>query len=214
MKESERLAASQRRAPPTKPVLGLIGGIGSGKSEVAEEFARRGAKIVSGDRLGHEALRQPDIRNKIVERWGQGILDKQGEIDRRKVGAIVFADDNERKALETLAFPYIEAGIRREIEVARNDPAVKLVVLDAAIMLEAGWNNVCDRIVYVDSPREQRLERLARQRGWSEKEVAAREKAQVNLSEKKARADVVLDNSGTREHTARQVEDLLKQWNW
>lgn len=194
-----------------KPVLGLIGGIGSGKSVVAEELARRGAKIVSGDRLGHEALRQPDIRERVVARWGREVLDAAGEIDRRKVGAIVFGDEQERRALQTMVFPYIEAGIRREIETAMNDPAVKLVVLDAAIMLEAGWNKVCDRIVYVDSPRELRLERLARQRGWSEKEVTAREHAQMDLTEKKARADVVLDNSGTREQTARQVEDLLKQ---
>src|SRR5438105_3251594 len=96
-----------------KPVLGLIGGIGSGKSVVAEELARRGARIVSGDRLGHEALRQPDIRERIVERWGRGVLDAAGEIDRRKVGAIVFGEERERKALENIVFPYIEAGIRR-----------------------------------------------------------------------------------------------------
>lgn len=194
-----------------KPVLGLIGGIGSGKSVVAEEFARHGARIISGDRLGHEALRQPGIRERVVQRWGSDVLDGQGEVDRRKLGAIVFADDAERKALENIVFPFIEEGIRSEIEKAQNDPAVKLVVLDAAIMLEAGWNNVCDRIVYVDSPRALRLERLARQRGWTEKEVARREQAQMSLEEKAARADVKLDNSGSRAQTARQVEDLLKQ---
>jgi dephospho-CoA kinase len=85
-------------------------------------------------------------------------------------------------------------------------------VLDAAIMLEAGWNRWCDRIVYVHAPRAVRLQRLAKQRRWTEKEVAARETAQMSLSEKISRADIVLDNSGTPEETAAQVNELLRRW--
>ena len=88
-----------------KPVIGLIGGIGSGKSRVAAEFARRGAVIIAGDQLGHEALRQPEIKARVVDRWGPAALDAAGEIDRRKLGAAVFADPAERKALEAMVQP-------------------------------------------------------------------------------------------------------------
>jgi dephospho-CoA kinase len=201
-----------RQAPTEKCLLvvGLIGGMGSGKSLVAKELARRGARVISGDQLGHEALRQPEIRARAVERWGTDVLDEHGEVDRRKVGAIVFADPAERRALEALVFPWIERGIRDAIEAARRDPGVPLVVLDAAIMLEAGWDGACDRLIFVDAPRETRLRRLAEQRGWSAKEVDARESAQMPVPEKKRRADYVLDNSGPPEALARQVEDLWR----
>ncbi len=195
-----------------KPVVGLIGGIGSGKSRVAAEFARRGAVIIAGDQLGHEALRQPAAKEEIVRRWGNRVLDDNGEIDRRKLGRVVFADRAELKTLEAISFPWIERGIEEGIRRARADEGVALVVLDAAILLEAGWNRFCDRIVYVHTPRALRLARVAAQRGWSPKEVDARSRAQLSLTEKVSRADDVVDNSGSPEETARQVETLLRRW--
>jgi dephospho-CoA kinase len=195
-----------------KLVIGLLGGMGSGKSRVAAEFARHGARVVNVDEFGHEALRQSAIRDALVRRWGAGILDECGEIDRRRVGRIVFANEDDRKALEAAVHPYIARSIREEIGTARADPEVKLVVLDAAIMLEAGWSEVCDRLVYVHAPRATRLQRLAGQRGWTAKEVDAREHAQISLTEKASRADCAIDNSGSPESLARQVAHLLRQW--
>jgi dephospho-CoA kinase len=196
----------------TKPVVGLVGGIGSGKSRVAAAFAERGARVVSGDDLAHEALRQPAVKEQVVRRWGPDLLDEHGEVRRRQLGAVVFADPEERRALEAMVHPWIRERIRQELARAEADPGVRLVVLDAAIMLEAGWDAVCDRLVYVDAPRDVRLRRLAGQRGWSEKEVEARENAQLPLTAKAARADHVLDNSATPEHLNRQVDDLLRRW--
>jgi dephospho-CoA kinase len=195
-----------------KLVIGLIGGIGSGKSLVAAELARRGAVIVAGDQLGHQALRQPAVKEQVVRRWGPGVLDEPGEIDRRKLGRVVFADRKELKALEGMTFPWIERGIEEGILTARDDPRAVLIVLDAAVLLEAGWNRYCDRIVYVHAPRALRLDRVARQRGWSEKEVDARARAQWPLTDKVSRADDVVDNSRSPEETARQVEALLRRW--
>jgi dephospho-CoA kinase len=200
------------RKPQAKPVIGLIGGIGSGKSRVAEEFTRRGARVIAGDKLGHEALRQADVRSRVVEQWGEEVLGSDGEVDRKKLGAIVFADAAELRALEALVFPYIERRIVEEITAARQDPAVALVLLDAAVLLEAGWNRHCDWLVYVDAPPQLRYQRLAEQRGWTAKEVETREKQQLSLTDKRNRADFVIDNSGPPEEMARQVDDLLRQW--
>jgi dephospho-CoA kinase len=194
-----------------KLILGLVGGIGSGKSRVAEEFARHGAKVITADAFGHEALRQPDVIAQLARRWGPRVLDGRGQISRRAVAGIVFADATERLALEALVFPWIERRIGEEIAAAQADPGVSLVILDAAIMVETGWHRRCDRLVYVHAPRAQRLRRLAQQRNWSEKEVADRARAQLPLTEKVRRADFVVDNTGPPEYMAHQVHALLNR---
>lgn len=196
----------------SKPVVGLIGGIGSGKSWVAEQFRQRGAKVISGDQLGHEALRQPPIVAAVVQRWGREILEPDGRISRRRLAAVVFGDAKERRALEALVFPWIERRIREEIAAAQAAAEFRLVVLDAAVMLEAGWNKLCNWLIYVDAPRAVRLRRLQEQRGWSAKEVQEREDAQISLTDKVSRADYVLDNSGSPEQMPQQVDDLLGRW--
>jgi dephospho-CoA kinase len=193
--------------PP--PVVCLVGGMGSGKSAVAEELARRGARVISGDRLGHEALRQPAIRDAVVQRWGPDVLDEEGNISRPRLGAVVFGDPQERRALEALVHPWIGRRIEEEVAAARADPACRLVVVDAAILLEAGWDRCCGYVVFVHAPRAVRLKRLAQARGWTEKEVDARMRAQLPLARKVGRADFVIDNGGSLETLARQIDDLL-----
>jgi dephospho-CoA kinase len=192
-----------------KLVIGLIGGMGSGKSRVAAEFERRGARVISGDELGHEALRQPAIIAQIEARWGPGVLDEHGNIDRKKVGTIVFADPAQLRHLEGLVFPHIRRRIGEEIRAAQDSTKTRLVVLDAAVMLEAGWHEFCDLVMFVHAPRSARLKRLADQRGWTAEEVEARERAQLPLAEKISRAHYVIDNSGSAQETAQQIEDLL-----
>jgi dephospho-CoA kinase len=192
-----------------KPVIGLIGGMGSGKTRVAELLAARGAKVISGDAFGHEALRQPSIKERIVSRWGPGILDQNGNIDRPRLAGIVFADPAERRVLEECSFPWIERRIAEEIKAAEHQTEVAFIVLDAAIMLEAGWDRFCDRIIYVDAPRELRLQRLAQERGWTSQQLDARESAQWPLSNRRTRADWLIDNSGSLDRTAEQVDNLL-----
>jgi dephospho-CoA kinase len=195
-----------------KPVIGLIGGIGAGKSSAAAEFARRGAKVINADDFAHAALRDPAVRDAVVKRWGRELLDESGEIVRRRLGSIVFADDSQRRELEALTHPWIRRRIHDAIAAAQNDPDVPFIVLDAAIMLEAGWNAVCDKLVFVDAPLEVRRKRVARQRGWTPEELNDRERAQLALTRKAAQADHTLDNSDELPHLSRQVDDLLRAW--
>lgn len=192
-------------------VVGLLGGIGAGKSAVAAEFTRRGAVLINADALGHEALRQPPIRDAIVQQFGSNVLDPSGQIDRRRVAAIVFNNDNARRALEALVHPYIRRRAEEQIAQAAAS-GVPLIIVDAAVLLEAGWNSVCDRLVYVDAPPEVRLDRVVRHRDWSPSDWTAREEAQLPLTQKQQSADHILDNSSTLEHLSRQVDDLLHRW--
>jgi dephospho-CoA kinase len=194
-----------------KPVIGLLGGIGAGKSFVAGLLAERGGFLIAADPLAHEALRQPEVRDQVVAIFGRECLGPDGEVIRVKLAGPVFADAALRQKLEALVFPWVGAKVAGLIEQAQADPAVEFIVLDAPVMLEAGWNNVADRLVYVDVPRDVQLARLA-QRGWTAEQLAARENAQMPAAEKARRADAVIDNGGPPDATARQVDALLAQW--
>src|SRR5206468_6139372 len=129
------------------------------------------------------------------------VLDAAGNIDRRQLASIVFADTGELAALESITHPHIGQRIREEIANARARPSVHWIVLDAALLLEAGWHDVCEHVVFVDAPRELRLQRL-QQRGWSAGDVAAREAAQMPIAEKRHCADAVIDNATGPEQVA------------
>jgi dephospho-CoA kinase len=193
----------------SKPVIGIIGGIGAGKSTAANCFKRRGGVVVDADIIGHTALQQPEIIAKVVERWGKRVQKSDGSLDRREIGRIVFADSKERNALQEMVFPFIGEKCKKEITAAMVAPSVPFVVLDAAIMLEAGWNEIADWIVYVDAPRELRLARVAERNAWTEKDLTAREAAQWPEEMKKTKSDVILMNIADTEDLQSQVDRFL-----
>ncbi|WP_422930731.1 dephospho-CoA kinase [Singulisphaera sp. PoT] len=199
------------------PVIGVIGGIGSGKSLVSKFFAEQGAFVLDADAVGHALLNQRPVREDVISRFGQKILavgdESQEEpvIDRGALGAIVFNNPNALKDLESLVHPRMlrtfEKAIARVVRQGRS-PAI---VLDAAILLEVGWESLCDKVIFVDSPREQRLARVNAQRGWTPEVMAAREAAQWPVEKKKAKADAVVNNSDGIE----TLQDKLRVlWSW
>jgi dephospho-CoA kinase len=151
------------------------------------------------------------VKSAVVRRWGEQVLNSNGAVDRKKLAAIVFADPNERKALERLVHPWIGRRLKEEVALAGARPQVRLIVIDAAVLLEAGWDGVCDRIVFVHADEGVRRQRVL-QRGWRLDDLARREAAQMPLTEKRSRADHVLDNSSALEHLGRQVDDLMRLW--
>jgi dephospho-CoA kinase len=195
-----------------KPVIGLVGSIGAGKTVVAALLAARGGVVVDGDKLGHAALERPSVKAKLVARWGGRILKSDGSINRRAVGGIVFADPAERKVLESVVFPVIGALATERVATASVDPAARFIVLDAAVMFEAGWAGACDKVLFVDAPRPTRLARVA-SRGWTAADLTAREAAQMPAAEKKARADAVIENTGTPTELAAKVDAVLADWD-
>jgi len=189
-------------------LIGILGGVASGKSEVSKRLRSLGAEVLDADRVGHAVLREFEVQRAVRHRWGERVLDAAGEIDRRKVAEIVFAgtpeSDVELKFLEQLTHPRIRQ--RLEAQLAEwHRAGVQAAVLDAPVMLKAGWDRLCQRIIFVDTPRLVRLAR-ARQRGWTETDFAAREAAQEPLETKRTRADLTIDNSATRERLYAQVD--------
>ncbi len=189
-------------------VIGLLGGVASGKSMVAAQLARLGAGVLDADRAGHEVLRLPHVEAAVRERWGEAAFGPDGHVDRGRLGSIVFAagptGPPERKYLEQLSHPEIGRLLRQQA-AALEAGGVKIAVLDAPLILEAGWDKLCERLVFVDAPPEVCLAR-ARGRGWSEEEFAARQGVQESLDFKRRRADVIIDNSGSPQRTEAQVE--------
>lgn len=188
--------------------VGLLGGIASGKSLVADALRRRGAVVLDGDKAGHDVLRDPEVVERLRERWGTQVLDDSGQIDRAALAALVFGDSPEVREnlnyLEQLTHPRIGERLRRQAAEAAQSGA-PLLVLDAPLMLKGGWADLCDAILFVDAPRELRLAR-ALSRGWTAAQFSAREAAQETLDEKRAHASQVIDNSGSREHVEAQIE--------
>jgi dephospho-CoA kinase len=197
-----RLSPIQRSNEPRAiPVVGLIGGIGSGKSYIAGLMSKRGAVVIDADSVGHDVLEEPEIRRQILARFGPGVVrsaapdgTENGLIDRRALGSLVFADRIALLDLERIVHPVMRTRFIDVIASERRRALAPAVVLDAAILLEAGWDDLCDSIVFVEASWPVRLARVALSRGWSAEVLRAREGAQWSCESKRAAAHVVLDN--------------------
>lgn len=195
-------------------VLGVIGGVASGKSLVSKLLSDLGAKVIDADTLGHEVLCEPEVVRAMTGRWGDAVVDRAGQPVRTAIASIVFQPPpdgpREKAFLEQLTHPRIRRRMREKLEQWRREDSADVVVLDAALLLEAGWDEYCDHIIFVDSPEQQRRDR-AMQRGWNEYTFAAREAAQFSIAAKRQQADLVVDNGATIEQVQRQVSDLWQK---
>ncbi len=194
-----------------KPVIGIVGGIASGKSLVAAQFGKLGCAVIDADALAREALDTDPIRDTVVTRFGAGILDDAGRIDRRALARIVFADAASLEALNGIVHPYVLRRTEELIAEHRRDPAVRAVVLDMPLLIEVGWADRCDRIVFVQCDLARRMERARRERGMDERDVKNRENFQISLDTKAALADNTLDNNSDFSTLVRQIDLIFSE---
>lgn len=196
--------------PAGKPVIGLVGGVGSGKSTAAAELASLGCVVIDADAIGHDLLANADVRDAIRRRWGEAVFDSHGGVDRRALAKAVFNCRTELQALNEITWPRIGREIARRIALGLSDPSVAAVVLDAAVMCEAGWDRMCTHLVYVDAPARQRADRAAK-RGLGRRAWEKREKMQISLDSKRAKCYCTVDNSSSAYHLREQIRRAFQR---
>ena len=190
-----------------KPIIGIAGGIGSGKSYVARLFGELGCLVISSDEQVAEVYRDPVVRDVLKKWWGEGVVKADGEIDKRFIASKVFADPAERRKLEELLHPLVATARRRAMEQAKGDTVA--FVWDTPLLFETGLNKECDVVVFVDAPLPVRLKRVLESRRWDEAELARRENSQWALDKKAAISDYVISNTADAGFARKQVQELL-----
>ncbi|MBW5449101.1 dephospho-CoA kinase [Cohnella sp. CFH 77786] len=192
--------------------IGLTGGIATGKSTVANLLARRGALLIDLDRIAREIV-EPGMPalDAIARHYGQAILQPDGTLDRKKLGAIVFADPAQRKALEQITHPAIRAVMKERMDSSERQHPERLTVVDVPLLYESNLVSYFERVMVVYVPRREQLRRLMERDKLAAEEAEKRLAAQMDIEDKKVRADYVIDNSGSLEETERQVDRFWRE---
>lgn len=191
-------------------VIGILGGIASGKSTVARMLGSLGASVIDADKICHQLINTEKIRDKICKKWGNQLQDKDGKINRRALGKIVFSDEEKLSELNKIIHPKVINIIRRQIADFTDKDKTNAIVLDAALLAEANLTILCDTIIFVDTKKHISMKRAQKSRKWPLHETTKREKFQHSMREKKAIADIIINNNLSKANTFNQVKDF---WN-
>ena len=195
--------------PKKKPIIGILGGVGSGKSTAAAEFAKLGCKVVDADKIAHDLLEEKAAREKIVGLFGQIILDSAGKIDHRKLADVVFADADKLSSLNKIIHPLVLGRAEELIRQYNRQNEVKAIVLDMPLLVEVGWAKRCDKLIFVDCKRQLRVDRAKKMGVFDENQIKIRENFQISLDNKVAIADNTVDNNSDFSALAKQVTDIF-----
>ena len=192
------------------PLIGITGGIACGKTEVAEVFRKKGAIVLSGDRIGKEVVeKEGTVLKQLVRAFGQDILDENGTLDRRKLGRIAFTSKESRDKLNRIIHPHLLKELRRRTQNIQEENPQAVVVIDAALIVEWGLEKELDHLIFVESKEENKIKRLQKEKGYSKKEALDRIKSQLPEKVKKKKADVVIRND---EGLAELKDKASKVW--
>jgi len=192
-----------------KPIIGILGGIASGKSTVAAEFAKLGCKVIDADKIVHELLQKTVVKDKITGLFGQAILDSAGKIDHRKLAEVVFTDADKLSSLNKIIHPLVLERTEELIELYNRQGGIKAIVLDMPLLAEVGWAERCDKLIFVDCKPKLRIERAKKMRGLDENQIKIRENFQISLDNKAALADNAINNNSDFQALVRQVFDVF-----
>ena len=191
-----------------KPIIGILGGIGSGKSTVAAEFAKLGCKVIDADKIAHELLDEPSVKEKVVGLFGRSILNPEGKIDRGKLAEVVFADADKLSLINEIIHPLVLQRARELIKQYDCQNQVKAIVLDMPLLVEVGWDKRCDKLIFVDCEQKLRLDR-AKKLGFDKNQVKIRENFQISLDNKANLADNTIENNSDFSVLAKQVVNIF-----
>ncbi|MFC4183556.1 dephospho-CoA kinase [Saccharococcus thermophilus] len=193
--------------------IGLTGGIASGKSTVTGMIRELGIPVIDADQVARDVVKVgEEAYAQIVATFGQDILQANGEIDRAKLGAIVFHNERERKKLNAIVHPAVRRRMMAEKEAYVQNGA-KTIVLDIPLLFESELTHFIDKVIVVYVDDEVQLERLMKRNGFSKEEALARIRSQLPLREKVKKADAVINNNGTVEETKQQLLQILTEWD-
>ena len=193
-----------------KPVIGLVGGVGAGKSTAAREFEALGCLWIDADHIGHEILDEPGVREEIRSHWGEDVFGTDGAVDRQALAEIVFGDPGELAALNGISWPRIAKRVAEAIAQAMADPNRPGIVLDAPELFEAKWDAMCSHVLFVSAGQADRKLR-AGLKGLSEQDWRRRENSQISLDIKERGCYGKLDNSSNVSHLREQVRRTFYQ---
>ncbi len=193
-------------------VIGITGGIASGKSTIAEMLESLGANLIDADKICHELINNKDITHEITKRWGSHIQDNHGNIKRNALAEIVFTDRKEVSALNSIIHPKAIKRIKSNIAKLRVEAATKAIVLDAALLVESNLVDICDVVLFVNTEKDRCKTRVQNTRKWPLDEIAKREKFQGLLPQKREISDVIINNNDSKEDTLNQVKDFWSQF--
>jgi dephospho-CoA kinase len=192
-----------------KPIIGILGGIGSGKSTVAGCFADLGCVVLDADVLAHDILDEPDVMLTLVNRWGPDVLDDMARVDRGKVAEKVFDSPEELDFLQRLVHPRVLQRCEAVILAFQGDPDVAGIVLDMPLLLEVGWEKKCDFLVFVDCCEEKRRRRIEKNAKIDIEQLKIRENFQISLDKKKEKAHYMINNNSDKSDMAEQVAQIF-----
>lgn len=192
-------------------IIGLLGGLGSGKSAVAALFRELGARVLDADAIAHRCRELPEVRKRIEAELGTGVLDQDGRVDRARLAARVFDDPEALRRLERILHPMVLKEMQNAIErIAREEPGAR-IVLDVPLLQESGLDRRCDVLVFVAADAATRWRRAEARSGWHLEEARRREALQAPLEEKRRSARFVIDNNGSLDRTRERVREIWEQ---
>jgi len=214
-----------------KPIIGILGGIGSGKSTVAAEFAKLDCAVIDADKIAHELLDRKDIKDKIVNLFGQAVLDSAKKVDSSKLADIVFTDADKLASLNKIIHPFVLARIEELIKQYQaeagavspappfpdfrrggvREPPLQAIVLDMPLLAEVGWAERCDKLIFVDCKRQLRVDRARKKCFFDENKIKIRENFQISLDNKVTISDNTIDNNSGFSALAKQVTDIFSE---
>ncbi len=194
-------------------IAGLTGGIATGKSTVCHFFRELGAHIIDADQCAKKAVvRKKPAWHKIVAAFGPSILQKDEELNRAALGEIVFNDATAKKKLEGIVHPIVRQMMLQELEQAQQKPRPPLIILDVPLLFESGWHKMVDKVIVVYLPEKVQRKRLMERDHLTKAQALARINSQMPITTKRALADVVIDNSRSKDETQKQVRILYNAW--